>query len=202
MQNKFENFKSWYVFSFFILLSSISCSSEEPAPLFEALFKNLENGVGSEDECVSFQDYSIRMLYEDIDYSFEVFAGKMCSPKQELVKSRLPAEALLAGEWRGFIVIDNGTGSASRRVSLFDPSKMKNHFEFDYVDNPIFNTGSIDFFSSKGKIPNKTECPGQYDQYDEWKRLQFGIEIAVKNRYSLEKNETILLGQTKCIFIE
>lgn len=184
------------------MLSSTSCSSDETAPIFEALFKNLDNGVGSEDECVTFQEYSAKLNYQDIDYAFDVYSGKDCLLKNRLVKSRLAAEGMLAGEWQGFIVIDNGTGADSRSISLFDPNKKTNHVQFDYVDSPVFNKDNIVFFSSTGKAPKKSECVGQEHQYEEWEKLQLAVGFAVKNQYDLKSNEASLLVGSKCIPIE
>lgn len=105
---------------------------------FTPAFQGLSTGEIHGDGCTSLQNYSVKVKYEEIDYSIEIFRNRSCQKKNKTYSGRLPADAILGGEWNNTIVIDNGSSADSRSLNLVDPLSGITMVEIDYVSTPVF----------------------------------------------------------------
>ena len=205
IKNSTAKFPNYAVFMGLFLLAGISCTAETPSmstTIVEPVFEGMAPGYGQWEECVSFKDFSVRLTYERLDYHFEVFGGVECTTENRIVNQRLSSKSMLAGQWRQFLIIDNGTSLNSRSMVLFNPKNQTNKIEIDYVNNPIFKNNEIHFFSSINDNVGISDCSAQKEEFEEWLEFGLGAGLARKQVYNVEKDNISTLDETECYHIE
>ena len=188
-----------YISCIAILTTFQTATAVEPKKnTFTPPFNGLHNGTELTDGCTIFKNYSVKMTYIDIDYQFEIYEGSSCSETSRTYKGKLPAEAMLAGEWNKLIVIDNGTGPDSRSLSLIKPKTGNTLSDIDYAVEPTFSEHQIEYYIATDQKATLEDCPEQKEEFNEWKNFGLGIGLARKEVFTLTSGKKTLPDEYAC----